>query len=179
MNLVLVMVFVFLLNVDRRVSGFIFLERWSLNGRCYGWIIVGNVCSFGSSIIVDCYCCCCSVRTFGRGEGSKRAKSDWWAVAGGGGGGVEDVTLENEHVRAGGRGGGRDGPVRARFELAEKSFVDKIFVVPKEKLFFSQIFDRIKIKTIFWSIESYCSHTFKFSMNFFKCWSFIWIPSPT
>ncbi len=120
MNLVLVMVFVFLLNVDRRVSGFIFLERWSLNGRCYGWIIVGNVCSFGSSIIVDCYCCCCSVRTFGRGEGSKRAKSDWWAVAGGGGGGVEDVTLENEHVRA---GGGSDGPVRGRFEWAENSIL--------------------------------------------------------
>ncbi len=118
----------FLLNVERRASGLRFRGR-SRNG-C-GWIIAGNVCSFGSSIIVACCCCCWSVGTFGRGEGSKRARSDWWAAAGGGGGGVGDVTLENEQVRAGGRGGGSDGPVRTRFALAEKSFVDKTFVVPK------------------------------------------------
>ncbi len=115
----------FLLNVERRASGFRFRGR-SRNGCC--WIIAGKICSLGSSIIVVC---CWSIGTFGRGEGSKRARSDWWAAAGGGGGGAGDVTLENEQVRAGGRGGGRDGPVRARLPLAEKSFVDKIFAVPK------------------------------------------------
>ncbi len=116
----------FLLNVERRASGLRFRGR--SRNCCCCWIIVGKVCSFGSSIIVACSW---SGGAFGRGDERKRARIDWWAAAGGGGGGVGDVTLENEHVRAGGRGGGSDGPVRGRFELAQNSFADKIFVVPK------------------------------------------------
>lgn len=167
----------FLLNVDRRASGLVCRGR-SRNGCC--WTIVGKGCSWDSSVIVVGWgdWSVVVVGAFGRGEERKRARIDWCAAAGGGGGG--DVTLENEHVRAGGRGGGNDGPVRGRFVFAQNSFADKIFVVPKNK--WKMIYFRlnlIKLITVFWCIKSNCSHAFQFSMYFFKCRSFIRIPSPT
>ena len=120
----------FLLKVERRASGLAFRGR-SRSG-CW-WRMTGTVGSWGSSAMGAWTCCCGSFDAFGRGEERNRARIDWWAAAGGGGGGVGEVTLENEHVRAGGRGGGSAGPSRARFVLLAKSVPTISFPAPRRE----------------------------------------------
>ena len=109
---------------------------------------------------------------------------DWCAAAGGGGGGgggggVDEVILENEHVRAGGRGGGSDGPRRARLAaLAPKSAPGTIFPVPKRATNDQSVSKNAMSPTIFVRVESNGGHTLEFRMNLLECGPFIGIPSP-